>query len=296
MENRLKTLLCDLGISDERSIREFYPRVRDREDISVLRCERSEVILLSRSDHAEISHYETKRGFEYWGAADRTAAVRAGLEDAQRRYEQHKTILANKRWIDVGAGAGAALDLMAPLASKTVAVEPQEDARRALVDAGYEVYASLQEVPQGGYEAATLFHVFEHLPDPIATLQTLRSKMSPGAVLIIEVPHARDFLLSFFDLEAFKAFTFWSEHLILHTRDSLRLFLEAAGFSDVSIHGCQRYPLANHLHWLTKGKPGGHVQWSFLRTRELDVAYGDMLAARDSTDTLVAFASNSARA
>ena len=135
-----------------------------------------------------------------------------------------------------------------------------------------------------------MFHVFEHLIDPINTLKVLKNKMAIGGKIIIEVPHAKDFLLSLLDLETFKAFTFWSEHLILHTRESLRVFLEKGGFSNVTVKGYQRYPLANHLHWLAKGKPAGHIIWDHLRTVMLDTEYENMLAQIDLTDTLIATA------
>ena len=292
MENKIKSLLCDFGISDEQSIIPFYPRVRDRDDISVLKCQKSGVIFLSRADHMDISHYETKKDFKYWGAQDRKTAILTGHEDAKRRSEQFMNVIANKKWIDVGTGAGGILDLLSPFSSATLAIEPQESARQYLIELGYMVYPSADEVPCNDIEVVTLFHVFEHLTDPIGTLERLRSKMSQGAKIIIEVPHAKDFLISFLDLDAFKAFTFWSEHLILHTRDSLTVFLEKAGFSNISVKGYQRYPLANHLHWLAKGKPGGHMVWDHLRTTMLDTAYGDMLARIDNTDTLIAVATN----
>lgn len=292
MENRIKFLLCELGISDDQSIVPFYHKVRDRDDVSVLKCQKSGVIFLSRSDHMEISHYETKQDFRYWGAQDRKTAILTGHEDAQRRFVQFKNIIANKKWIDIGTGAGGILDLLSPIASETMAVEPQERARNSLIELGYKVFSSVNDVPCTDIEVATLFHVFEHLTDPVETLEILRNKMLQGAKVIIEVPHAKDFLISFLDLESFKSFTFWSEHLILHTRDSLRVFLEKAGFPNISIRGYQRYPLANHLHWLAKGKPGGHIVWDHLRTSMLDMAYSDMLAQIDNTDTLIAVATN----
>jgi len=292
MENKIKSLLCNLGISDEQSIIPLFPKVRDRDDVSVLKCQKSGVIFLSRSDHMEISHYETKKDFSYWGFQDRKTAILSGYEDANRRFEQFNNIVVNKKWIDVGTGAGGILDLLSPISSETVAVEPQESARKYLIESGYKVYLSVDDVPMKDFEVATLFHVFEHLTDPVGTLEILRSKMLQGAKIIIEVPHAKDFLISFLDLDAFKSFTFWSEHLILHTRDSLKIFLERAGFSNVSIKGYQRYPLANHLYWLAKGGPGGHIVWDHLRTAMLDISYADMLAQIDNTDTLIAIATN----
>ena len=292
MKSEIKSLLVDLGISDEQSIVPFYPRVRDRDDISVLECQKSGVLFLSRADHMNISHYETTKDFKYWGAEDRNAAALKGIEDARRRAEQFKNIITNKKWMDVGTGAGGILDLLSPVASATLAVEPQDSARKHLTELGYSVYRTVDEAPCNDLEVVTLFHVFEHLVDPVGILDKLRTKMSRGAKIIIEVPHAKDFLISFLALDAFKAYTFWSEHLILHTRDSLRIFLERAGFENICIEGYQRYPLANHLYWLARGMPGGHIAWNHLRSSALDSAYGDMLAHLDNTDTLIAIATN----
>ncbi len=290
MNNNIFNILCELGISDKQSIVQFYPTVRDRKDVSVLKCQKSGVIFLSRSEHMEISHYTTKNNFNYFAAQDRKAATLKGIEDTQRRASQFKYAIAGKKWLDVGTGAGGILDALSPIAHQTVAVEPQEAVRKSLVEAGYEVYPSINKIPNHDFDVITLFHVFEHLTSPIETLATLKEKMSPNAKIIIEVPHAKDFLISFLDLDAFKSFTFWSEHLLLHTCDSLRLFLEKAGFQNIVVKNYQRYPLANHLHWLSQGKPGGHIIWDFLRSTDLDAAYENLLAKLDHTDTLIATA------
>lgn len=290
--NKIKELLLSLGICDESSISEYFPRVRDRDDVSALRCAKSGVIFLSRSDHMDINYYNEKDSFQYWSEPDRAMAVNGRLEDTDRRVEQFRYAIANKAWLDVGTGSGAMLDALGKFAARVAAVEPQDKARNILKQLGYTVYRDIGRVEGDDFQAVTLFHVFEHFTDPVEELKQLRQKMAPQGKVIIEVPHANDFLLSFLDLNCFKAFTLWSEHLILHTRLSLTRFLEAAGFSDVSISGYQRYPLANHMHWLAKSRPGGHLEWDILRTPALDVAYSDMLARLDRTDTLIAVASN----
>ncbi len=278
-------------MSTEDSIVHYFPRVRDRDDIAVLKCEKSGVIFLSRCDHMDLEHYH-KGSFLCWDAQDRKTALLAGLEDDERRFQQFASMIKNKKWMDVGTGAGGILDLLSNVASKIVAVEPQDIARKSLSALGYETYSSVEEVQENDFDVVTLFHVFEHFTDPIRELQSIRRRMAKGAKIVIEVPHAKDFLISFLENDAFKAFTFWSEHLLLHTRESLHAFLQAAGFSRIVIQGFQRYPLANHLHWLSRGKPGGHVAWQQLRTEELDKAYCNMLAGIDRTDTLIAIAEN----
>ncbi len=285
----IKKLLLTLGISTKESIQPYFPHTRDRKDVSVLRCIKSGVILLSSSDHIQVSHYN-KKEFNGRGAHNRKAALMATAEDTNRRAEQFKSFIKNKKWIDVGSGAGGILDALSPVAKEIVAVEPQDKSRNSLLKLRYNAYPLLVDVQEKDLDVATFFHVLEHLPNPLDDLKVVRSKLKKKGKIIIEVPHARDFLITFLENEAFKAHTFWSEHLILHTKESLRILLRAAGFSHIVIEGFQRYPLANHLHWLSKGKPGGQNIWPQLRSQDLDKAYERMLQKLEATDTLIAIA------
>ena len=287
MSNKIQELLIDLKLSTEDSFSEFYPRVRDRDDVSVLRCNKTGVLLLSRTDHITHSNYEEKAQLTYWNAKSRKEVLNDTLEDSLRRAAQFKYAICNKKWLDVGSGLGGVLDELVSFSKKTVVVEPQVDARACMLEIGYDVYPYVSDVPDNDFEVVTLFHVFEHLAEPLDMLRNIKQRMKKGATLVIEVPHANDFLISCLALEEFKAFTFWSEHLILHTRASLYAILHQAGFRDILIKGIQRYPLANHLHWLSKKEPGGHKKRSELRTERLDSAYADMLASIDCTDTLM---------
>ena len=291
MENKIAKTLCDWGICDEKAIELFYPRVRDREDISIMRCKKSGVIFTSTSEHMDLSHYSKKKEFpHYWKEENRKKALIDSFEDDSRRKNQFLSLISNKKWLDVGTGAGGVLDLLDPFAERVVAVEPQQKALESLKKEKYEVYSNISEVPFNEFDIITLFHVFEHLTDPLDTLKIAYDKLKVGGKIIIEVPHANDFLFSFLGLEEFKKFTFWSEHLVLHNRCSLNAFLDKVNFKNIVITGFQRYNLANHLHWLKEKKPSGHILWSMLATDQLDTAYSNMLEKIDMTDTLIAIA------
>lgn len=291
MENRVAATLCDWGVCDEAAIEEYYPRVRDRDDISVLRCRKSGVIFTSTSEHMDISHYSEKHEFpHYWKEDNRERALVDSFADDSRRKDQFLSLISNKTWLDVGTGAGGVLDLLRPFAGSVAAVEPQKRALDSLRSQHYEAYSDISEVPSSEFDVITLFHVFEHLTDPLELLKTAYDKLKVGGKIVIEVPHARDFLFAYLDLEEFKKFTFWSEHLVLHSRSSLTAFLDRASFRNTIISGFQRYNLANHLHWMKEKKPGGHINWSVLSTEQLDDAYSSMLQRIDMTDTLIAIA------
>lgn len=139
-----------------------------------------------------------------------------------------------------------------------------------------------------------LFHCFEHLPDPLSTLTDIKTKLkgTGDGKIILEVPHAKDFLIDTLNIGSFIEFTLWSQHLILHTRESLFLMLAAAGYKNIHIEGVQRYNLSNHLGWIKNGRPGGHKGGlSIFETSALTQSYADALSRIDANDTLVAIAS-----
>lgn len=292
--HRVVDALCSLGISRPGAFQPYWPRTRDRADISVYRCELSEVLVLSSSDHAAADYYEEKPGMSYWGGAgSRAQALAATHADDARRAADFRPLVAGKDWLDVGCGAGGVLDLLAGAARSAAGVEPQRAAARELREAcGYTVYDSLEAAPDSSYDIITLFHVYEHVPDPLPFTALLARKLRPGGLAAVEVPHARDALITTYRSAPFRDFTFWSEHLILHTRQSLRRFLGAGGLECEEVQALQRYPLANHLRWLVEGRPGGHVTppWAALGAPALDAAYKQTLAQADRTDTLLAFA------
>lgn len=273
--------LYELGIV--RHAEPFFPRTRDRADIAVLKDEAG-VIFLNSTDHMDLAHYQGLSIAETWGAKERTEALAATRDDDTRRAA-YVSALRPKRYIDVGCGLGGTMELLVGEIPEIHGVEPQADIL-ALLKSRFTMYTSIGDV-SGQFDVASLFHVFEHLTEPMAMLKKVHERLVPGGRVIIEVPHARDALLA---LDAFKAFSFWSEHLVLHTRQSLAIYLEKAGFHTIEIKGVQRYPLANHLRWLVEGLPGGQKTLSQYADPTLAAAYEAYLVAHDSTDTLLAIA------
>jgi len=130
----------------------------------------------------------------------------------------------------------------------------------------------------------------EHIPYQVNTLKSLKLKLRNKGKIIIEVPHAEDFLILQSELKEFKNFTFWSEHLILHTYKSLKTILLKAGFRKINIQYYQRYNFANHLGWMLKKKPGGHNFYKEFIDEKLNTSYCANLRKLGQTDTLIAIA------
>jgi 2-polyprenyl-3-methyl-5-hydroxy-6-metoxy-1,4-benzoquinol methylase len=279
----LITELSRIGAIHKDRLELFYPRVRDRDDIAVLRDARTEVIVLSQTEHISHSYYQKRTEKEiYKGPPPQR------LEDNIRRLSEFGSYIRNKRWLDFGCGLGGALDELAIEASFAVGLEPNKERASIARSKGHSVIDNLADLETGSLDIVTMFHVLEHLTEPLITLAKIRMYLKPGGLLLVEVPHSRDVLFTLFDCVPFKKFTFWSEHLVLHTRQSMALVLREAGFEQTEILGLQRYPLANHLYWLAEEKPGGHDVWRFLTNATLDAEYESILTHIDRTDSLIA--------
>lgn len=280
-------LLSDLKAIDKNRLKIFYPRVRDSDDIKVLRDSVSEVIVLSRSDHINDNYYQDREEKEKY-IVNETEIETPRLYDNVRRAKDFGHYIRNKRWLDFGCGLGGMLDEIGSEAAFASGLEPSEIRQKIIMQKGYHVFGDINEIEDQSLDVITLFHVLEHLLEPVKILKLLKQKLKKDGFIIIEVPHARDALITLYDCEKFKQFTFWSEHLVLHTKESLKLILDGASLSSNKVQGDQRYPLSNHLYWLSKGEPGGHEKWPMLESKQLEICYKEQLKFLDMTDTLIA--------
>ena len=285
MKSETVSTLLEIGAITESHVRKIGV-TRDR-DIAVYRDENSGVIFLE-DFFPGLDEYKRN---SYVGAPGSEEKSGEESGDAERRLDQFRHLVSGKNIVDFGCGAGQFLQLAQPQSQSASGVEISEANLARVAKLGICCHRSIDDVSHS-IDSLFLFHVLEHLPDPMRSLKILRPKINPSqGRIVIEVPHARDFLLSHLKLEEFAAHTFFSQHLILHTRDSLRKLLIHAGYNDIEIVGVQRYGLANHFGWLSHGRGGGHEgPLAFMERGSLRANYEAALSGLDATDTLVAVA------
>jgi 2-polyprenyl-3-methyl-5-hydroxy-6-metoxy-1,4-benzoquinol methylase len=259
--------------------------VRDRQDLRILECCSCGLVFLSSFDHIAEGFYENSQmhgavlSIETW--------LRDSARDDERRFHHFKTLIANKTVLDFGCGNGGFLTRARQVAASVMGVEPEQRLANHFHEEQLTVVSALTAVNQS-FDVITLFHVLEHLPDPVDILKQLAARLNPGGGIICEVPNAADALLTFYKNEAFSHFTYWSCHLFLFTEATLTRMALKAGLKVDYIKQVQRYPLSNHLHWLARNEPNGHVRWGCLDGRELHDAYEKQLGLIGRCDTLIA--------
>ena len=291
MKTSIFQTLEKLGLTSKQSRVLFNERTRDEENLKVWRDSNSGVIYIDDFYTGNETYID---GFY---RDDKELDMKTGKPDfernsyAQRRFASNLKFVAGKKIADFGCGSGDFLKLVQPYCADVVGVELQQNYVDELNANGTPCTNDLETIKDKSLDVIVSFHVIEHLPNPIETLSALMRKVVSGGQILIEVPHANDFLLSAVNCEDFKQFTLWSQHLVLHTRESLRKTLKFVGLEKIQIEGVQRYPLSNHLNWLANGKAGGHKSpLSFLDSDVLFDAYQNSLARIDATDTLVVMA------
>lgn len=283
--------LKKLGLSSEQTREIYNNKTRDVNDVNVWKDSVSGVIYIDNFYTGDETYTEGSYRDE---ECDDLGIAKPEFEaemDAQRRFNSNLKFVAGKKIADFGCGSGDFLKLVQPYCSEVMGIELQQNYIDSLNSNGISCFNNLSDIKDNSLDIVVSFHVLEHLPNPLETLEELKTKVVSGGQILIEVPHAKDFLLSAIDCDEFKQFTLWSQHLVLHTRESLKKTLEYVGLTDIQIEGVQRYPLSNHLHWLANRMPGGHKSpLARLDSDELYESYRNSLARIDATDTLVALA------
>lgn len=291
MQTSIFPTLEKLGLSSKQSRVLFNNRTRDVDGLNVWKDTISGVIYIDDFYTGDKTYIEGSY------RKDMVVELSTGKPDfeitsnTQRRIKSNLQFVAGKRVADFGCGNGDFLKIAKSHCADVIGIELQQKYVDKLNKDGISCVNNVDAIENNSLDVIVSFHVLEHLPNPLETLSKLMNKVVSGGKILIEVPHANDFLLSVLECEEFKQFTLWSQHLILHTRDSLKKTLEFVGLKDIQIEGVQRYPLSNHLNWLAKGKGGGHKsQLSILESDVLFDAYQGSLARINATDTLVAIA------
>lgn len=277
-------------ICKNRNFRKRPGTVRDMPSLDIIECASCGLVCLSDFSHINDSFYENSQMISNTcGTIEKWTAVTE--RDDNRRFDTLRETIKHKKILDFGCGNGNFLKKCLSVTENPIGVELDRGARTHISEHGINVYPDLtgipQETKQRGFDYITLFHVLEHLPDPVKEIQKLKDYLSLNGRIIIEIPHADDALLTVYKCRAFMDFTYWSCHLYLFNENTIKTVCERAGCRIESIQQIQRYGLANHLYWLSHAKPGGHEIWAHLENDKLNCEYKKMLAKNKICDSLL---------
>lgn len=139
----------------------------------------------------ELKAYYPKEG--YLSHADKAN----GLKDRLYLWVKKRNIQTKLRWIglnseqskllDFGAGNGAFALVAQAKGWRVYTQEFSEDVLLSLKEKGLKTVDVSKQ--KDTYDAITLWHVFEHLPNPKAQLATFYNALAPGGSLVLALPN-----------------------------------------------------------------------------------------------------------
>lgn len=229
------------------------------EHFTLVRCEDCGVCALHpQPSDAQLNTYYAP---EYYGASRRKfikpiAMLVSFLQGGRARFTA-RYVPAGGRVLDVGCGNGG---FLMQLKAKGFQVEGTEwsaqSAARIPRESGITVHVGdllSLDLPEHQCDLITLWHVFEHLRDPHATLQAIHRLLKPDGTLILSLPNVESW-----QAQRFGAAWFHHDpprHLFAFGVRSLTRLLQQDGFAVTRVST-----------WSLEQNPYGFIQ-SWLNTR-----------------------------
>lgn len=198
-----------------------------------------------RPDDAELKKFYSSAG--YFFRADQADAVEGyedyflqctpALLDEYFGIVQKFARVPKGRFLDIGCGPGNLLKVALARGWEAVGVEISDWAAEQGRREGLNILNMTLPAagfPSDSFQAASMFDVLEHLPDPGRYLAEVYRILSPGGVLVVETPNINGFFARHVykeksDLVKPRA------HICLYTPESIRKLFAAAPFTDVRI-------------------------------------------------------------
>lgn len=118
--------------------------------------------------------------------------LRAARVCLERLKHSGGIVKSGMRCLDIGAGGGEWVYFLKLLGCESFGVEPNSGYGTFAKDNyGVEIFLGMyqdSDFPLSSFDVLSLFHVLEHLDDPVADLRRMSDYLKPGGLFLIEVP------------------------------------------------------------------------------------------------------------
>ena len=227
------------------------------------------------------SNYEDQKPEDLWNES---------YPEAEKRVFRFTSLFSvNAHLLEIGCASGFFLDAVKDNVKSVTGIELTKEYVKYARGRGIEVKESLEEIPAESCDLIFMFHVLEHILDPIEFLKEVMKKLSPGGKLIIEVPNVDDILISTYKINKHLDFYWEIAHNYYFSKTTLGKVMESAGYR-YEIFPLQRYDLSNHMRWMLTGKPGGQGYFNTIFSPSLLDEYEKCLKEKFLCDTIYAIA------
>lgn len=205
------------------------------------------------------------------------------IVEAKVRVEEI-SVGRKSRVLEIGGGAGAFASAIRYRVSNITVVEPFKVYRDYISDMGIECVPSIHDI-NGEYDMVVMFHVLEHMKDPIGFIRDISNRTGGKSMFYIEVPNHDDAMIGIFKNQSYIDYYYQKAHLYYFDSVTLSNVMSSAGVPCMSKYK-QRYNIGNHMWWFTMNEPGGMGRYSEL-SNYTNYSYSRYLIDNKISDTLI---------
>lgn len=160
--------------------------------------------------------------------------------------------------LEIGSGHGFLLKKLHELTFSVSGIEVSKERREIskkvapnVIVYDMDVNGNLPKITKS--DSVVMFHVLEHLVNPVSFLKKAKFLLRQNGKIIVEVPNVNDFQL--IQNEYYKNWYWQRAHLHYFSPKVLKDVFIKSGLKNVKILAVQRYGLENMFHWLLLKKP-----------------------------------------
>lgn len=130
--------------------------------------------------------------------------------------------------LDIGAGTGDFVKLLKSVNVAATGVEPSASARKRAAEKGVKLEESISQVEDLTFDAISMWHVLEHIPEPRAHLKKCFEMLNTDGLMVIAVPNHKSFDAQYYG-------SYWAaydvpRHLWHFNQEGMKQLLQESGF------------------------------------------------------------------
>jgi 2-polyprenyl-3-methyl-5-hydroxy-6-metoxy-1,4-benzoquinol methylase len=288
------------SICESNDLQLISNKLRDSDLHTVVKCKKCSHIQLSpipsTNDYVEFYNKITQgTNQNYFGTTKEYQKKNA--DDTVRRIDLlNKIVIKKGNILEIGSSHGFFLESAQNNGFSVTGIEISSAKRKLAKKITSATILNInleKEIPKlKKFDCIVMFHVLEHIIDPVNFLNNIKKLLKKNGKLIIEVPNSDDFQLSF--NKNYKKWYWQFAHVHYFNSKTIKKTLQRSNFKKIKIQGIQRYSIENLFYWHINKKPQltnpvynleNELEW-------LDKYYKNFLEKNLTSDTLVIIASN----
>lgn len=235
-------------------------RVRDSTNHKIIKCRKCKHVQIypipSIDEDKEFYDKDMQnKNINFYGSIEDHRRISV-VDTTRRSIFVNKLTPKNGRILEIGSGHGFFVGAMHKkkynITGIEISIEKRTMAKKVTKAKILDIDLNHDVLDIGKFDTIVMFHVLEHIADPISFLKKIRSLLKPGGKIIIEVPNCDDFQLEL--NRSYRDFYWQRAHLQYFSPKTLKKILSLSGLSS-KIIGIQRYSVENMFSWKLTNKP-----------------------------------------